>query len=88
MKVSWNWLWSYWNSVERDPQAVADRLSVSGVAVDALHPIGKGLSGVICAEVRGKRPHPKADKLTLVDVFDGKRSHAGRLRSAQCAKPR
>ncbi|HNK43223.1 MAG TPA: phenylalanine--tRNA ligase subunit beta [Pseudomonadota bacterium] len=73
MKVSWNWLCELLEIPSSvTPQAVADRLSVSGVAVDALHPIGKGLSGVICAEVRGKRPHPKADKLTLVDVFDGK----------------
>ncbi len=72
MKVSWNWLCELLDiPASVTPQAVADRLSVSGVAVDALHPIGKGLSGVICAEVRGKRPHPKADKLTLVDVFDG-----------------
>lgn len=72
MKVSWNWLCELLTiPASVTPQAVADRLSVSGVAVDALHPIGKGLSGVIVAEVRGKRPHPKADKLTLVDVFDG-----------------
>ena len=73
MKVSWNWLCELLDIPSGiSPQAVADRLSVSGVAVDAIHPIGKNLSGAIVAEVRGKRPHPKADKLTLVDVFDGK----------------
>ncbi len=73
MKVSWNWLCELLDIPGGiSPQAVADRLSVSGVAVDAIHPIGKNLSGAIVAEVRGKRPHPKADKLTLVDVFDGK----------------
>ena len=73
MKVSWNWLCELLDiPTGISPQAVADRLSVSGVAVDAIHPIGKGLSGAIVVEVRGKRPHPKADKLTLVDVFDGK----------------
>ncbi|MFO0578572.1 MAG: phenylalanine--tRNA ligase subunit beta [Polyangia bacterium] len=72
MKISWNWLRDF---VELPPgigpSEVAARLSVSGVAVDGLTEIGKGLSGAIVAEVRGKRPHPKADKLTLVDVFDG-----------------
>ncbi len=73
MKVSWNWLCELLDIPGGiTAQAVADRLSVSGVAVDAIHPVGKGLSGAIVAEVRGKRPHPKADKLTLVDVFDGK----------------
>ena len=73
MKVSWNWLCELLDiPTGISPQAVADRLSVSGVAVDAIHPIGKGLSGAIVVEIRGKRPHPKADKLTLVDVFDGK----------------
>jgi len=73
MKVSWNWLCELLDiPAGLGPQAVADRLSVSGVAVDAIHPVGQGLSGAIVVEVRGKRPHPKADKLTLVDVFDGK----------------
>lgn len=72
MKVSWNWLCELLDIPSGlTPQTVAARLSVSGVAVDAIHPIGKGLHGAIVAEVRGKRPHPKADKLTLVDVFDG-----------------
>lgn len=72
MKVSWNWLCELLDIPSGlTPQTVAARLSVSGVAVDAIHPIGKGLHGAIVAEVRAKRPHPKADKLTLVDVFDG-----------------
>lgn len=73
MKVSWNWLREL---VKLDdglgPHEAAARLSGAGVAVDAVTAIGTGISGVIVAEVRAKRPHPKADKLTLVDVFDGK----------------
>src|SRR3954471_9578460 len=72
MKISWNWLREL---VELPPglgpQEVATRFGLSGVAVDGLHEVGKGLSGVIVAEVRAKRPHPKADKLTIVTVFDG-----------------
>ena len=72
MKVSWNWLCELLEVPDGlSAQTVADRLSVSGVAVDALHALGRGLSGCVVAEVRAKRPHPKADKLTLVDVFDG-----------------
>ncbi len=79
MKISWNWLRDLVQLpagvLPADPLAAAReverRLTRRGVAVDGLTPVGIGLSGAIVAEVRGKRPHPKADKLTLVDVFDG-----------------
>ncbi|MBL9003983.1 MAG: phenylalanine--tRNA ligase subunit beta [Myxococcales bacterium] len=79
MKISWNWLRELVQLpagvLPVDPVAAAreveKRLIRRGVAVDAVVPVGVGLSGAIVAEVRGKRPHPKADKLTLVDVFDG-----------------
>lgn len=72
MKVSWNWLCELVAlPKEITPQEVAERLSISGVAVDALVPFGLGVSGVVVAEVRSKKPHPKADKLTLVEVFCG-----------------
>lgn len=79
MKISWNWLRELVqlpsDALPADPLAAAreveKRLIRRGVAVDAVVPVGIGLSGAIVAEVRGKRPHPKADKLTLVDVFDG-----------------
>jgi phenylalanyl-tRNA synthetase beta chain len=73
MKVSWNWLREL---VKLDDGVSAEdaaaRLSSAGVAVDAVTAVGSGISGVIVAEIRGKRPHPNAAKLTLVDVFDGK----------------
>jgi phenylalanyl-tRNA synthetase beta chain len=71
MKISWNWVREL---VKLDGVSVHDaatRLAAAGVAVDAVTPASAGLSGAIVVEVRGKRPHPKADKLTLVDVFDG-----------------
>ncbi|HNN92038.1 MAG TPA: phenylalanine--tRNA ligase subunit beta [Pseudomonadota bacterium] len=79
MKISWNWLRELVKlpaSLSSAPvleaaKEVEARLIRRGVAVDALIPVGVGLSGAIVAEIRGKRPHPKADKLTLVDVFDG-----------------
>lgn len=73
MKVSWNWLREL---VKLDDGVSAEdaaaRLSAAGVAVDAVTAVGTGISGVIVAEIRGKKPHPNAAKLTLVDVFDGK----------------
>jgi phenylalanyl-tRNA synthetase beta chain len=52
-------------------QEIARRLTFAGLEVESASHVGAGLSGAIVAEVRGRRPHPKADKLTLVDVFDG-----------------
>jgi phenylalanyl-tRNA synthetase beta chain len=72
MKVSWNWLRELCKLDDGvSPADAATRLAGAGVAVDALTPVGKGLVGAIVVEIRGKRPHPKADKLTLVDIFDG-----------------
>ena len=72
MKISWNWLRELVEiPASIGPNEVAERFGLSGIPVDGMHMLGQGLSGAIVAEVRGKRPHPKADKLTLVDVFDG-----------------
>ncbi len=72
MKISWNWLRELVDlPAELGPKEVAARLGLCGVAVDGIHPVGVGLSGAIVAEVVAKRPHPKADKLTIVTVFDG-----------------
>jgi phenylalanyl-tRNA synthetase beta chain len=74
MKISWNWLRELVEiPASIGPNEVAERFGLSGIPVDGMHMLGQGLSGAIVAEVRGKRPHPKADKLTLVDVFDGSR---------------
>lgn len=72
MKISWNWLRELVElPAELGPKDIALRLGLAGVAVDGVHPVGAGLSGAIVAEVVAKRPHPKADKLTIVTVFDG-----------------
>lgn len=51
---------------------LADRLSLTGLAVDAILRPGAEVSGVIAAEVRHVEKHPDADKLHLVKAFDGK----------------
>jgi phenylalanyl-tRNA synthetase beta chain len=72
MKISWNWLRELVElPAGLGPKEVATRLGLCGVAVDGVQAVGQGLSGLVVAEVRGKRPHPKADKLTIVTVFDG-----------------
>lgn len=72
MKISVAWLRELVDlPAEIGWQEIARRLTFAGLEVESATHVGAGLSGAIVAEVRGRRPHPKADKLTLVDVFDG-----------------
>ena len=71
MYVVWSWLRELVDfdqdvSVEEAAQA----LTGAGLEVEALTSIGDGFSGVVVAEVVGKRRHPQADRLTLVEVID------------------
>ena len=69
MKVSWNWIREL-APVDADAATVAARLTAAGLEVEGLSALG-AFSGVVVGEVRATTRHPKADKLTLVDVFDG-----------------
>lgn len=70
MKASCNWLMEL-SGVEATPTEIAERLTRAGLEVEGTQRFGEGLDGVVVAEVREKRPHPKKDRLTLVRVFDG-----------------
>lgn len=70
MLVSLEWLKEY---VEIDMPAgvLADMLSMSGTAVDRIHQLGGGVTGVKVARVVSMKPHPNADTLHLAVVDDG-----------------
>ncbi len=70
MLVSYRWLQELC-PVDADVAEVAERISLAGLEVEAMHEKGIGLDGVVVAEVRTKNAHPKHDKLTLVRLFDG-----------------
>lgn len=70
MKISINWLRELVDA-PLDAEEVARALTRAGLEVEGRQAFG-ALSGVVVAEVRGRRPHPNAAKLTLVDVFDGR----------------
>ena len=74
MLVSFRWLQELC-PVDADVAEVAHRISLAGLEVEAMDEKGANLPGVVIAEVRTKRPHPKKDKLTLVTVFDGEDEH-------------
>ena len=70
MLVSYRWLQQLC-PVDAEVAEVARRISLAGLEVEAIEHKGRGLDGVVIAEVRAKSPHPKRDNLTLVRVFDG-----------------
>ena len=70
MLVSYRWLQELC-PVDADVAEVAERISLAGLEVEAMHEKGIGLDGVVIAEVRTNNVHPKHDKLTLFRLFDG-----------------
>ena len=70
MKLSTNWLQALC-PVPGDAAEIARRLTAAGLEVEGKTTLG-GFAGVIVGEVRGTARHPRADKLTLVEVWDGR----------------
>ena len=70
MKASVRWLKEL-SGVDETPARIGELLTRAGLEVEGVHSFGRGLDHVVVAEVRGTRPHPTRDKLTLVTVFDG-----------------
>ena len=70
MKVLWSWLLELCD-LDRQitPDEGAAALTRAGIEIEGVEHLGRGFSGVVVAEVVAKRPHPSADKLTLVDVI-------------------
>ena len=70
MKVLWSWLLELCD-LDRAPtvEEGARALTRGGLEIEGMTDLGAGFRGVVVAEVVAKRPHPKSDKLTLVDVI-------------------
>ncbi len=71
MKVLLSWLREFAPDIEGDPESLAETLSDLGLAVEELAHTGRGLEGIVVAEVLATRPHPDADRIQLVDVDAG-----------------
>jgi len=71
MKISYNWLKKYID-FDMNPFELADYLTFSGIEVEEIEKIGTDLQQIIVAEIREKRSHPDADKLSVCIVYDGK----------------
>jgi phenylalanyl-tRNA synthetase beta chain len=53
------------------PDEIADQLTALGLVVESIETVGADWEGIIVARVLTLRPHPKADKIQLVDVDTG-----------------
>jgi phenylalanyl-tRNA synthetase beta chain len=71
MNVSINWVGALLGR-EIDAEEAADVLSRRAVPVDAVNAVNRGLEGVVVAVVERVEKHPKADRLTLCHVNDGR----------------
>ncbi|MBH0163381.1 phenylalanine--tRNA ligase subunit beta [Fictibacillus sp. 7GRE50] len=72
MLISYNWLKEYVN-VEISPSELADKITKSGIEVEMVESLNKGISGVVVGYVEECIQHPNADKLRVckVDVGQG-----------------
>jgi len=70
MKVLRSWLLELCD-LDRVPdiEEMSRALTRGGLEVEGMTDLGAGFRGVVVAEVVRKQPHPKSDKLTLVDVI-------------------
>lgn len=68
--VSFDWLKEYVDLKGVTPEEFARRMSLSGPAVEKIHPQGADLENVVIGHVLEVKPHPNADKLkiAIVDV--------------------
>lgn len=71
MLISFNWLKDYVRLDDISAVDLAERLTRSGVAVDIVHSLNKGVSKVFIGHVTKREQHPDADKLSLCQVDVG-----------------
>jgi phenylalanyl-tRNA synthetase beta chain len=70
MKFSENWLREFVNPPV-DRAELCQRLTMAGLEVEAVEPLGAGLDGVVVAEIVACEAHPNADKLRVCSVSIG-----------------
>jgi phenylalanyl-tRNA synthetase beta chain len=70
MKFSENWLREL-VEIKADRAALAHALTMAGLEVEELTPLGESLGGVVVAEIVGAEKHPEADRLQVCKVNAG-----------------
>ncbi|HEY4291500.1 phenylalanine--tRNA ligase subunit beta [Luteibacter sp.] len=82
MKFSENWLREL-VTIEADRAALVHALTMSGLEVEEVTPLGEGLDGVVVAEIVEATKHPEADRLQVCKVDAGQ----GELLQIVCGAP-
>jgi phenylalanyl-tRNA synthetase beta chain len=70
MRVLLSWLREF-APIEGDAVELGEQMSDLGMAVESIEYPGQGLDGIVVARVLDLRPHPRADRIQLVDVDAG-----------------
>ena len=65
------------------PEEMALRLTMSTAEIDSIERVNEHFNTVIAAKILDVKPHPNADKLTLVDLDAGARKLPRRVRRPQ-----
>jgi phenylalanyl-tRNA synthetase beta chain len=71
MRVPLRWLNDYVSVEDLEPEALGQRLSLTGTKLEAVHRPGAGIENIRVAEVTGIDKHPNADNLSMVDIDTG-----------------
>src|SRR5216117_2248210 len=71
MKVTLNWLKQYVD-FRWSPEELADRLTMLGLEVEAVHTVTGEFEGIVVAQILSRDPVPGSDKLSVCNVNDGK----------------
>ena len=67
MRASINWLKDFVD-ISMGPEELGERLTMAGLEVEGIEPMGHGLGGVITGRIIELSRHPKADRLFLCRV--------------------
>ncbi len=71
MKFTLSWLSTFVSVDDILPEALAEKLTMLGLEVDAVTPLYQGLEQIVTAKVLSVTKHPNADRLTLCRVDTG-----------------
>ncbi|MBK1692852.1 phenylalanine--tRNA ligase subunit beta [Ectothiorhodospira mobilis] len=82
MRISNHWL-GQWVDHGLSVEALGHRLTMAGLELDAIEPVGGSFSGVVVGRVLSVQPHPDADKLRVCLVDGG----SGEPVSVVCGAP-
>jgi phenylalanyl-tRNA synthetase beta chain len=74
MRLSLNWLADFVD-LTLEPQALAERLTMAGLEVEAVEHVTPEISGVVVGKVLRVDRHPQADRLQVTEVTTGSQTY-------------